>query len=257
MPRRSKIELSAETIQELEDKFYDFLNSLSHTETRNFFLEFLTDEEKMMMYKRLALYWSLLEGYPLAKIQQTIGVTHDTTRIYNKKKNTLSNEFRLLLKRITADEQVLSIPSQPRMQEEQREAEPTFDAVSEPEPTESQYTEPEHVEQPQYQQQPTQMESEQNTPEPISQMPVIEETIIQTEEEIIPSMEKESNNTSNENTEENVIPHIPMEVENIEQQAVQQPNEKEQNTEHPQAQNEEQPTEPEKKKSGIAKFFGF
>jgi transposase len=60
----------------------------------------LTNEEKMMMYKRLALYWCLLEGYSLAKIQQMIGVTHDTTRVYNKRKNTLSEEFKELIGRI-------------------------------------------------------------------------------------------------------------------------------------------------------------
>lgn len=100
MPRSSKASLSEETIQELENQFYDFLNSLNPEERRKFFSEFLTSEEKMMMYKRLALYWCLLEGYSLAKIQQMIGVTHDTTRVYNKKKNMLSEDFKSLLKRI-------------------------------------------------------------------------------------------------------------------------------------------------------------
>jgi len=54
------------------------------------------------MYKRLALYWSLLEGYPLARIQEMIGVTHDTTRVYNKKKNDLSPEFKALVGRISS-----------------------------------------------------------------------------------------------------------------------------------------------------------
>lgn len=100
MPRSSRASLSDETIQELENQFYDFLSSLSHDERRKFFSEFLTNEEKMMMYKRLALYWCLLEGYSLAKIQQMIGVTHDTTRVYNKKKNMLSEEFKSLIARI-------------------------------------------------------------------------------------------------------------------------------------------------------------
>jgi len=100
MPRSSRASLSDETIQELENQFYEFLNSLSSTDRKKFFAEFLTNEEKMMMYKRLALYWCLLEGYSLAKIQQMIGVTHDTTRVYNKKKNTLSEEFKELIGRI-------------------------------------------------------------------------------------------------------------------------------------------------------------
>lgn len=100
MPRSSSASLTAETIQELESQFYEFLNSLEPTDRKKFFAEFLTNEEKMMMYKRLALYWCLLEGYSLAKIQQMIGVTHDTTRVYNKRKNTLSPEFKALVQKI-------------------------------------------------------------------------------------------------------------------------------------------------------------
>lgn len=100
MPRQSKVELTEETISELENQFYEFLSSLNSDETKKFFAEFLTKEEKMMMYKRLALFWSLLEGYTLAKIQQMIGVTHDTTRVYNKRKNELSPEFKALVGRI-------------------------------------------------------------------------------------------------------------------------------------------------------------
>lgn len=103
MPRRSKVELSPETISELEEQFYNFLHSLSPDETNKFFNEFLTTEEKMMMYKRLALYWSLFEGYSLASIQRMLGITHDTTRIYNKKKNEMSDEFKNLLHRIGRD----------------------------------------------------------------------------------------------------------------------------------------------------------
>jgi hypothetical protein len=104
MPRRSKVELSPETIAELEEQFYNFLHSLSPEETNKFFKEFLTTEEKMMMYKRLALYWSLFEGYSLASIQRMLGITHDTTRIYNKRKNEMSSDFKNLLHRIGRDE---------------------------------------------------------------------------------------------------------------------------------------------------------
>ncbi len=103
MPRRSKVELSPETINELEEQFYNFLHSLSPEETNKFFKEFLTTEEKMMMYKRLALYWSLFEGYSLASIQRMLGITHDTTRIYNKRKNEMSSDFKNLLHRIGRD----------------------------------------------------------------------------------------------------------------------------------------------------------
>lgn len=54
----------------------------------------------MMMYKRLALYWMLFEGYSLASIQRSLGVTHDTTRLYNKRKTQMSEGFKDILHRI-------------------------------------------------------------------------------------------------------------------------------------------------------------
>ena len=136
MPRRSKVELSPETHRELENQFYSFLDSLSHEETKKFFEEFLTTEEKMMMYKRLALYWMLFEGYSLASIQRSLGVTHDTTRLYNKRKNQMSEGFKDILHRIgrtvqaaTPQEQVsekkedISVAQPDEQVEEQQELE--------------------------------------------------------------------------------------------------------------------------------------
>lgn len=100
MPRSSSASLTPETVSQLENQFFNFLNGLSYDEKKLFFNEFLTSEEKMMMYKRLALYYFLLQGMPLSKIQQLIGVTHDTTRVYNKKKNMLSEEFKSLMGRV-------------------------------------------------------------------------------------------------------------------------------------------------------------
>jgi uncharacterized protein YerC len=235
MPRRSKIELSQDTIQELEDKFFDFLSSLNTSETRSFFSEFLTDEEKMMMYKRLALYWSLLEGYPLSKIQQTIGVTHDTTRIYNKKKNTLSNDFKLLLKRITANEEELMAqqPTQeeaktdeiPMQQQEfahstQEEVQPVVEAT--PEPT------------------------------PDGFIPIMEETIIS--EEVRPEFSNETA-SNDESFEDN--------TNSMDETSHMQPFEPpiEEHHQDIQASTEDgqgkQNEEPQKKKGGLAKFFGF
>lgn len=110
MPRQSKAVLPPEAIQELEDQFFQFINSLSPQERTAFFSEFLTNEEKMMMYKRLALFWSLLQGNTLAHIQRTIGVTHDTTRLYNKRKATLSDSFKNMVMRIGKSELVQQEP---------------------------------------------------------------------------------------------------------------------------------------------------
>lgn len=130
MPRSSTSSLSQETISELESQFFNFLDSLDSNEKKKFFNEFLTNEEKMMMYKRLALYWCLLEGYPLAKIQQMIGVTHDTTRVYNKKKNTLSEEFKSLMKRISIN----TTPQAATEASEQISEQTTEQSADQPEP---------------------------------------------------------------------------------------------------------------------------
>lgn len=150
MPRSSTAQLSQETITELENQFYNFLDSLSYDEKKQFFNEFLTNEEKMMMYKRLGLYWCLLEGYPLAKIQQMIGVTHDTTRVYNKKKNTLSPEFKSLIKRIEGSKQT---EEQAPQQEETQSMEPAPEEAPHQELAQEEQQAPEQqYEQPQEQQ---------------------------------------------------------------------------------------------------------
>ena len=211
MPRRSKVELSQETIDELEEQFFSFLHSLSPEETNKFFNEFLTNEEKMMMYKRLALYWSLYEGYSLASIQRMLGITHDTTRIYNKKKNEMSDDFKNLLHRIGRDGNGQPIKEAviEEKREEVNEQQEEIDAVKET---------------------PSEMEK-------IMEVKSSEEAgdnVIESFDEAVKSEESESQ--EKEKT---------METESE--------NNREQTTESKEEDNEN----PEKKKSGFAKFFGF
>ena len=116
MPRSNKAQLTEETLSELSTQFFDFINSITAQQRTDFFKEFLTEEEQLMMFKRLAMYWCLLEGYPLVKIQQLIGVTHDTTRLYNKKKNLLSREFKMLVGNI-ARKDFTSMPENKSVEE--------------------------------------------------------------------------------------------------------------------------------------------
>ena len=155
MPRSSTSSLSQETISELESQFFNFLDSLNSDEKKKFFNEFLTNEEKMMMYKRLALYWCLLEGYPLAKIQQMIGVTHDTTRVYNKKKNMLSDEFKSLMKRISINttpqaaaevhEQTTEQPTEQTVEQSNEQPEPALELEQPHEEFEQEFVKPEDL----------------------------------------------------------------------------------------------------------------
>ena len=184
-----------------------------------------------MMYKRLALYWSLFEGYSLASIQRMLGITHDTTRIYNKRKNEMSQDFKDLLHRIGRD----------------GNGEPMKEAVIE-ESNEDNRNE-ESVE-----------TKEQDTPV------VVEETITVVEEVIAQEPQKEEEMTE-ENKEEK---HEEMETK-AENEEVLQPIDKAHGGEHvePQAQDEgkeeqmetknedDEEENPEKKKKGFGRFFGF
>lgn len=147
MPRRSKVELSNETIQELENQFFTFLSSLTPEESRKFFSEFLTNEEKMMIYKRLALYWALFEGYSLASIQKMLGVTHDTTRIYNKKKLQMSEDFKNMVARIGHGEGIHQ--QVPQQQEEHQEAEQEAQRAQELQEQHQEQEVPQEAQQPQ------------------------------------------------------------------------------------------------------------
>lgn len=296
MPRRSRVELSPETISELENQFYDFLNSLSYDEKKKFFAEFLTDEEKMMMYKRLALYWSLLEGFPLARIQQMIGVTHDTTRVYNKRKNTLSEEFKGLIKRVGSkmDRQAPETPQQEAQpsfeqtqapQAESPEPQMQMESPTEPETSTTESTEIVHS----LDMEPTQIEepTEQAHTEATVQPPSHDEWIEasethETKQESDHTMESQfgmpdmpkMESTESKDEDKPVMESLEHTTPNEEKNAWDQPSEhkpmepqSEQTEQQPQMQTEqrengeksddEEDGEGEKKKGGWGKFFGF
>ena len=245
MPRSSKALLSDETLHELESQFYSFIDSLSSDERKKFFAEFLTNEEKMMMYKRLALYWCLLEGYSLAKIQQMIGVTHDTTRVYNKKKNILSEEFKSLVRRIAKSDVIdQSTQKQPEpieeTHEEQQEAEPqVVEEVIETETVEETVmTEPTEEEKPteEAKEEETTEEKQTESSEEKSEAPV------EDDQNNIWAVEHKDEDTEEKETEEKK-----------EEASGMMPTESK--DEDKEASDSEEGGE--KKKSGIAKFFGF
>ncbi|MDO8269401.1 MAG: hypothetical protein Q7T54_01880 [Candidatus Levybacteria bacterium] len=238
MPRSSTTQLSSETVTELESQFYTFLDSLSYDEKKQFFSEFLTNEEKMMMYKRLALYWCLLEGYPLSKIQQMIGVTHDTTRVYNKKKNLLSENFKSLIQRIGKG----SISEPAREEKIEAQSEPTTDEAVANEPATVQ-TEPSQWEVPaqeSFSQEPSNTQDQESPfindrhdeyQPPVSAAEPTDQPVDQMHEEM-PKMPEE---------------HADQTMGTDEMRS--------ETSTHPHDQHQEE--DKEKKKSGLAKFFGF
>lgn len=231
MPRRSKIELSPETINELETQFFEFLQSLNPDESKKFFNEFLTGEEKMMMYKRLALYWALFEGYSLASIQRMLGITHDTTRLYNKKKNEMSDEFREMVKRITANA--------PKMEE--HASQPVVEEVMEETPMENESVDQETINNKQS------LPSEEGEKETVEMSEAVEEKNIESEQPASPDA------SPGGATEEQMVQEDSQEVETSaeETQTPQEDMPMEETSENGEEEGKE------KKKKGFGRFFGF
>lgn len=273
MPRSSTSSISPEVLQELETQFYQFLDSLSFDEKKKFFSEFLTNEEKMMMYKRLALYWCLLEGYPLAKIQQMIGVTHDTTRVYNKKKNQLTQEFRELIGRIKGDEEeIKETPSESIESRTSYESESTVEE-SIPDTFEMPHLEAEEKPSEEAESASQTSESQHITPPEDFRIETREEHDYEEKKEEFSTPNLDTQNTSDETAEnkEHENPFFGLQEEKPEpspiihsfEESQPTPAESAQNTEQSeqtptqtqQTSNEEEPKE--EKKKGWGKFFGF
>lgn len=222
----------------------------------------------MMMYKRLALYWCLLEGYPLAKIQQMIGVTHDTTRVYNKKKNTLSDEFKSLMKRISinttpqaaieAVEQVSEQTTEQSNEQPTEQPEPTQELEAPHEEFEQEFVKPEDlppVEEVTFENQQSSSE-EQIEAQPAADAPQeMHEDMQQNQpEETHFTQEPESHSEAKEEEQasmpimhsfdESDAPHVPS---TSTQEPIQSREQATEDQEKPQ----------EEKKKGWGKFFGF
>src|SRR5437868_15324203 len=99
MPRVSKAQISKDQLDELFIDLSRLLGSFKHEKGLGEFLqELLTKEEKVMLSKRIAMYSMLYSQVPLFTIQQTLGMSAESMRIYNHKKYLKSEKFKLILK---------------------------------------------------------------------------------------------------------------------------------------------------------------
>lgn len=230
MPRRSKVELTKETLNELQMHFFQLITSLNPDETYKFFNEFLTDEEKLMLYKRLALYSCLLQGYTHSSIQKMLGLTHDTTRIYNRMKNEKSEDFKNMVLKIGKIEfpQTVNQPQEETQQEQEAPQEQleTGSANQEWKPQEE-----------------TQQEQVETAPEEnVGQ--------IHTEQQVEAQDTTLQENIEPENAQENA------EREQTPQETTPNEGENQEKTAQENESQEEKQEEPQKKK-GFGRFFGF
>lgn len=110
MPRRSKTLLSPVEFEELNSQLCTYIASLqSSKDVDNFLNEFWTEEEKIMFIKRLALYSLLYSNRDLDFIQQTLGISYETVRLYNSQKYNKSINFQNEMRKIAGKRKSIKI----------------------------------------------------------------------------------------------------------------------------------------------------
>lgn len=98
MTRISRFKLRNEELEELVDHFTYLISSLtSKSEIENFFTEFLTREEKLMLAKRLVLFMMIQKSYSPTTIQSTLHISYETVRTYT---NQFTNKNAIFKKTI-------------------------------------------------------------------------------------------------------------------------------------------------------------
>ena len=104
MGRVSKRKVSKDLERELQEQLSFIVVSLINKEEVNVFLdEFLTEEEKLMLGKRLILYMLLYKGLTNTQINNALSVSHETTRwyreLFEKKPDAFKKTVERLIKR--------------------------------------------------------------------------------------------------------------------------------------------------------------
>jgi uncharacterized protein YerC len=74
MPKILPHHIPPKTKKELLKDFYDFIYSLDRKETEDFFHNFLTPSEKIILARRLRVAKMLLQGYSQVQVRKKLGV---------------------------------------------------------------------------------------------------------------------------------------------------------------------------------------
>lgn len=83
MTRISKKKLDQKKLDEIKEQFSHLMSSLvDRAEVGNFFEEFLTSEEKIMLTKRLVLLMLIKKGLPYFPIKNALNVSYETIRTH-------------------------------------------------------------------------------------------------------------------------------------------------------------------------------
>lgn len=107
MPRVSRRQVNATVHGELEENFAFLISSLyKSTEIKQFFQDFLTDEEKMMLTKRLMLHLMLEQGYGQSQIKTVLNMSRETIRVHKRIWEKGSTTYKLMIKKIAKREKI-------------------------------------------------------------------------------------------------------------------------------------------------------
>ena len=105
MPRVSRARLHPKKIEEIREYFSFLIASLSNSrEIENFLDGFLTNEEKIMLSKRLVLLMMLRRGYSSIVIQSVLNLSHESVRIYSNLLPIRNDLFQKTIERLVSRE---------------------------------------------------------------------------------------------------------------------------------------------------------
>lgn len=84
MPRASRKPIRNTIAKEIDDNFAFLISSLRNSaEIQQFFTDFLTREEKIMLGKRLMLHLMLENKYKPSQIELVLGMSRETIRVHH------------------------------------------------------------------------------------------------------------------------------------------------------------------------------
>lgn len=105
MPRVSRSRLHEQRLKEIQDHFSYLISSLTDSnDIDDFFREFFTKEEKIMLAKRLVLYMMLKKEYSPSVIQAALHISYETVRSHANQIASKNAKFHAVIDRLIARE---------------------------------------------------------------------------------------------------------------------------------------------------------
>ncbi len=105
MPRVSRRPIRENIKEEIQDNFAYLISSLtSSKDIEQFFVDFLTHEEKVMLSKRLMLHLMLENRYEYSEISTVLGISNETIRTHKNRWLHGGHIYKIIVKKIAKRE---------------------------------------------------------------------------------------------------------------------------------------------------------